>query len=119
MDVTDDNNVLNGYWKSRRRQTPARQQQPDRPVHGHRDRRPDQHHGDFGYYATRPRLGDFVWDDLDGDGIQDARRAGHPGVRGHADHHLAGRRGTTTSRPTTDANGSYSFGNLLLDEDFR
>ena len=32
---------------------------------------------DFGYYDRAGGLGNFVWDDLDGDGIQDAGRAGH------------------------------------------
>ena len=35
---------------------------------------------DFGYYQQPAALGNFVWDDLDGDGIQDAGEPGIPGV---------------------------------------
>lgn len=48
-------------------------------------------------------LGDFVWSDLDGDGVQDA---GEPGIGGVT---VTLSTGATT---TTSANGAYSFGNL-------
>ncbi len=34
---------------------------------------------DFGYYDTPASIGNFVWDDLNGNGIQDA---GEPGIDG-------------------------------------
>ena len=57
-------------------------------------------------------IGDFVWDDLDGDGNQDG---GEPGLVG-IDVHLCGANSTGTIDcsvldlvTTTDANGSYLF----------
>lgn len=57
---------------------------------------------DFGFYKLGG-LGDFVWSDTNGDGIQDA---GEPGIAGVA---VTLSTGATT---VTDANGEYSFGNL-------
>lgn len=53
-------------------------------------------------------LGNFVWDDLDGDGIQDA---GEPGVSG-VTVNLYTSGGVPTGTTTTDANGYYSFTDL-------
>ena len=36
---------------------------------------------DFGYYVEPAAVGNFVWDDLNGDGIQDAGEPGIDGVR--------------------------------------
>ncbi|QDU63128.1 Serine-aspartate repeat-containing protein D precursor [Planctomycetes bacterium Pan216] len=70
---------------------------------------------DFGYSGTLS-IGDFVWYDLNGDGIQDTGEpglagitvdlvfTGFDGILGNADDVLI----TTT----TDANGNYSFENL-------
>ncbi len=72
--------------------------------------------GDFGYYLNPAVLGDFVFGDLDADGIQDE---GEPGLAGvvvtltvgypNGDAVSAGR--------TTAADGSYSFAGLF-DESF-
>lgn len=61
---------------------------------------------DFGLKGTGT-IGDFVWNDLDGDGFQDA---GEPGIGG-ASVTLTYPDGTTIST-NTDANGGYSFTNL-------
>ncbi|WP_205755997.1 SdrD B-like domain-containing protein, partial [Lacibacter luteus] len=58
---------------------------------------------DAGYYKTAC-LGDFVWNDLNGNGVQDA---GEPGIAG-VTVTLTKPDGTTTTT-TTDANGAYSF----------
>ena len=50
-------------------------------------------------------VGDFVWDDLDGDGIQDP---GEPGVEG-VTVHLRDASGTEIGSTTTDATGAYRF----------
>jgi hypothetical protein len=50
-------------------------------------------------------IGDFVWNDLNKNGIQDA---GEPGIAG-AQVVLTGAANTTT---TTNANGSYLFSGL-------
>ncbi|MBK6935630.1 MAG: carboxypeptidase regulatory-like domain-containing protein [Chitinophagaceae bacterium] len=61
---------------------------------------------DFGLKGTGI-IGDFVWNDLDGDGFQDA---GEPGIGG-ATVTLTYPDGATVTT-TTDANGAYSFANL-------
>ncbi len=53
-------------------------------------------------------LGDFVWLDADGDGVQDA---GEPGIAGMTVHLLDGS-GATIATDTTDANGRYQFTHL-------
>jgi LPXTG-site transpeptidase (sortase) family protein len=58
---------------------------------------------------TPAALGDFVWNDLNNNGIQDAGEAGIPGVTVH----LLDSTGTTTlATTTTDASGLYHFTNL-------
>ena len=70
---------------------------------------------DFGYTGTSA-LGDFVWYDVNSDGVQDAGEPGIPGV--DLDVTWLGPDGATgggddvTIRVTTDANGLYSLGNL-------
>jgi uncharacterized repeat protein (TIGR01451 family)/fimbrial isopeptide formation D2 family protein len=71
---------------------------------------------DFGYTsvnagATSGSIGDRVWDDLDGDGVQDAGEPGIPGVKLGLiwfDHSGAPQAAETT----TDGSGNYSFDNL-------
>ncbi|MEP6833624.1 MAG: SdrD B-like domain-containing protein [Gemmatimonas sp.] len=61
---------------------------------------------DFGFTKSKAALGDFVWHDLNGDGIQDAGEPGIPGVTVN----LTGPSGPASM--VTDANGKYGFGNL-------
>ena len=79
---------------------------------------------DFGYFVQPASLGNFVWHDLNGNGIQDAGEPGLDGVKvtltanymGGVSYTLAT---VTGDDPATVAveKGWYSFGNLLLDED--
>ncbi len=74
---------------------------------------------DFGYYIEGASLGNFVWNDTNEDGIQDA---GEPGIEGvlvtlEIDYDGDGVPEITVV-DTTDASGHYDFGNLLLDEDY-
>jgi phosphotransferase system IIB component len=61
---------------------------------------------DFGYRGTRS-LGDRVWKDLDGDGIQDA---GEPGINGVTVRLFLG--STEVASTVTAGDGNYSFTNL-------
>ncbi|MEE9493196.1 MAG: ELWxxDGT repeat protein [Gammaproteobacteria bacterium] len=61
--------------------------------------------------ATTPgtaAFGDFVWNDLNGDGIQDASETGIPGIS----IELQSCSGQAINTTTTANNGSYSFANL-------
>ncbi len=65
---------------------------------------------DFGFTPTSElgSLGDFVWWDINHDGLQDA---GEPGIEGVSITLTDG----VTLNTTTDANGIYTFTNLLSD----
>ncbi len=62
---------------------------------------------DAGMYR-KASLGDFVWLDLDEDGVQDANEPGLEGVTVT----LKDAGGNTVATTTTDANGAYSFTDL-------
>jgi len=58
-------------------------------------------------------LGDYVWYDVDGDGVQDAGEPPIPGVRVFADLNDDGVWQATEPAATTDANGLYGIGGLV------
>lgn len=59
--------------------------------------------------TTRASIGDFVWNDLDNNGIQDA---GEPGVAG-VTVTLYDNNNNPVATTVTDANGAYLFANVL------
>ncbi|MFN8344918.1 MAG: SdrD B-like domain-containing protein [Spirosomataceae bacterium] len=59
--------------------------------------------------CTKGSLGDYIWKDLDDDGIQEANE---PGVKGVIVQLLNGDTGALLSTDTTDANGIYGFTGL-------
>jgi hypothetical protein len=61
---------------------------------------------DFGYRGTRT-LGDRVWNDVDGDGVQDS---GEPGINGVTVHLFLGT--TEVASAVTAGDGKYTFTNL-------
>jgi protocatechuate 3,4-dioxygenase beta subunit len=68
---------------------------------------------DCGLFSSQPAanvggLGNFVWNDLDGDGIQDANEPGVAGVRAI----LFNSAGNPVDTVFTDANGGYLFTNI-------
>lgn len=75
---------------------------------------------DAGFVSVRAALGNYVWNDLDNDGVQDA---GEPGIAGatvslyfDADNNgsIAGAEATNpVATAITDGNGAYFFPNLL------
>src|SRR6185295_10879085 len=62
---------------------------------------------DFGYRGSAS-IGDRVWNDADGDGVQDAGETGLTGVTVE----LLNSGGTVIATTTTGANGAYTFANL-------
>ncbi|MDQ6522996.1 SdrD B-like domain-containing protein [Nocardioides sp. LHD-245] len=72
---------------------------------------------DFGFTPKPVSVGDYVWVDSDGDGIQDPGEPGIPGVT----LTLLGPDGNVIGTTTTDANGHYVFTDLpvLPDPDDR
>ncbi|MCO5197204.1 MAG: DNRLRE domain-containing protein [Anaerolineae bacterium] len=117
VDVTDEDNVLAGTWHSDGPNDGANNNSQDDPYDITFTTTGETNDtADFGYYSEPAALGDFVWAD-DGDGIQEPGEPGIPGVpvtltitypNGDVE----------TVHTVTDANGLYSFPNLLLDEDY-
>ena len=66
---------------------------------------------DAGFYKPAS-LGDFVWNDTDGDGVQDAGEPGIPGVLVTLTG-VTGNNTPVTLTATTDANGKYTFNDLI------
>ncbi len=118
VDVTDEANVLNGYWHSLGAPNTDDNSQTDTyavtlggadPV--------NDFTADFGYYVEPAVLGNYVFEDTNDNGIQDA---GEPGIEGvtvtmmitYPDGSVV------TLTDETDATGHYIFENLLLDENY-
>lgn len=74
---------------------------------------------DFGYYNQGAAVGNRVWDDLNANGLQDAGELGIANVvvTMMVDYDGDGTDDITVVT-TTDAQGFYSFGQLLLDETY-
>jgi hypothetical protein len=117
VDVTDQNNVLAGYWHSDGPNDGADNNSQDDPYTVTVSGGQNDTTADFGYYVQPAVLGDFVWLDLNQDGIQDANEPGIGGVEVTLTINYPNGNSVTLVT-TTDALGAYSFGNLLLDEDF-
>lgn len=58
-------------------------------------------------------IGDRVWNDLDGDGVQDPGEAGIPGIDVFADLNLNGLKDAGEPADVTDANGEYLLAGLV------
>ena len=117
IDVTDEEKVLAGYWKS----------------NGSNDGNDNNSQsdiysvtlsggiinttGDFGYYNEGAALGNSIWIDRNGNGIQDSNENGMPLVS--VTLSVTYPNGVVVStEEITDAKGHYGFQNLLLDEDY-
>jgi len=119
VDVTDEANVLDGFWKSA---CPAASCGSD----GYSQVDPYQvtltgsqtnTTADFGYYRDPATLGNRVWYDANANGLQDSGELGIAGVVVNLT--VTYPNGATTVISTvTDASGTYSFANLLLDENY-
>ena len=121
VDVTDDGNVVNGWWHSEGPTPGADNNSQDDPypvtvAGGETDPT-----GDFGYYLVPAALGDWVWYDTSvtpvGDGIQGPGEVGIAGAK--VILYITYPNGVLVKlQQVTDASGHYRFDNLLLDEDF-
>lgn len=117
IEITDDNNILNGHWLSDGTNDGSNNNSQENNYSVSVAGGSTNDTGDFGYFIDGASLGNFVWDDTDEDGIQDVGEVGIPGVV--VTLVITYPDGTTTTvTETTDAAGHYSFENLLLDEDY-
>lgn len=115
--ISDRNSILFGYWHSLGAMNIDNNSQVDPYALSLSVANPNNTKADFGYFIDPAGLGNFIWEDLDGDGIQDGGEPGIDGVLVTLTITYAGGGGTTTLKTITNATGYYSFGNLLLDED--
>jgi len=126
VDVTDEDGVLAGYFHSVSPNQDANTNSGNDPMDNSKeDAYPvsigssimDNLNVDFGYYKDGASVGNLVWEDMDGDGIQDPGDTGITGVEVTLE--ITYPDGTlVTVKTTTDENGFYEFPNLLLDEDY-
>ena len=79
VDVTDDGNVLNGAWKSTGPTPGADNNSQADPYPVTVSGGQTNSTADFGYYNAPAGLGNYVWRDLNANGIQDV---GEPGLAG-------------------------------------
>jgi hypothetical protein len=121
------NGVLAGYWQSLgSSQTADNYSKFDPYALSISTGSPNNLTADFGYYTKPADVGNFVWNDLNYNGIQNG---GEPGIDGVVvTLVITYPNGTTTTLKTltgddpsttgTTEHGWYSFGNLLQDEDY-
>ena len=124
VDVTDTAGLLAGYTHSLGTPNTNNNSQTDPYAVTLTPGAPNYLFADFGYYITPASLGNFVWYDVNNNGLQDT---GEPGIDGvkvtlTAKYFIGSNYTFSTisgDDPSTAAleKGWYSFGNLLLDED--
>jgi fimbrial isopeptide formation D2 family protein/uncharacterized repeat protein (TIGR01451 family) len=118
VDVTDDANVLEGYWHSLSDQDQTADGTSKADTYSVTVATSTLSTIDFGYYNKLASISDLVWNDLNADGDQDG--GGEVGMAGVTVT-------LTTTYPnaavtvlttTTDVNGNYRFDGLLGDENY-
>lgn len=115
VDVTDHNNVLDGYWHSLGTAGVDNNSQVDAYAVSVAAGS-DALSADFGYYVEPAAIGNYIWHDVDHNGIQDDA-APLSGIT--VTLAISYPNGTTITLTTvTDVDGFYSFDNLLTDEDY-
>jgi len=119
VDVTDTAGVLTGWWHSLgANQTADGYSKYDPYRVSISSDSPNNNTADFGYYIKPAGLGNWVWLDTNNNGQQDSGEPGMAGVKVTLTITWPYGGDPTVMTTFTDANGYYSFGNLLLDEDF-
>lgn len=132
VDVVDATGRLQGYWHSLGTNQDANSLLGDDPndtskadpfaveIGSGNDGEPisNNRNVDFGYHVEPAALGNLVWLDANGDGLQDSGESGAKNVVvtltiSYPDST------ETVLKTVTDGAGRYEFGNLLLDEDYR
>jgi uncharacterized repeat protein (TIGR01451 family) len=127
VDVSDWLGVLMGWWHSlgNQSQTSNDTSKTDPWAVTLTQTVPEVLTADFGYYVEPAAVGNYVWEDLNGNGLQDA---GEPGIDGvlmqnqitYPDGTITILKTLTGDDPDTSAveQGWYRFSNLLQDEHY-
>ncbi len=117
VDVTDASNVLNGCWHTVGALPGTDFYSQTDPYAVAVSGGATNATADFGYFLNAASLGNRIWRDADSDGVQDAGEGGLSNVLVKLT--IIEPNGTTNVVYTrSDTNGFYSFGNLMLDEDY-
>ncbi len=116
VDVSDRSGVLQGYWHSLGTAGINNNSQTDPVGITLTSTNPNMPTADFGYYVEPASVGNYLWVDVNGNGLQDDGSTGIANVIvvltiTYPDNTVI------ILKTTTDSNGNYTFGNLLLDED--
>ncbi len=117
VDVTDTAGLLDGAWHSVGAANTNDNSQTDPYAVEISSGTPNVVHADFGYFIEPAAIGNFIWADTNGDGIQDT---GEPGIVNVEVFLVITWPDTSETKISvlTDGNGYYEFGNLLLDEGY-
>ena len=115
--VSDRNGVLRGYWHSLGTAGTDNQSQINPTAVTLTNTNPNVLSADYGFYVEPAAIGDYVWVDTNGNGLQDEPGTGLANVEviltiTYPDSTV------TTLKTLTDASGHYIFGNLLQDENY-
>ena len=118
VDVTDEAGILLGQWHSAGAAATDNNSQLDPYAVSLGNGNPlDNLTADFGYYIKPAAIGDFVWNDLNYDGLQNLGETGIAGVKVMLT--ITYPNGDVSVLTTlTGSDGFYSFNNLLMDEDY-
>ncbi len=137
VDVSDRNGVLAGYWHSLGNQSSSSDNESKTDPYAVTLTPSNRtvNTVDFGYYVLPAAIGNYVWNDTNANGIQEAGETGinnvvvqltitYPGPNGAiggGDDTVTTIRTVTGDDPSTTGTtevGWYSFANLLQDEDY-
>lgn len=118
VDVIDVANLMHGYWHSIGPNAGDDNNSQVDPYEVFVSGGETNTTADFGYYLVIAELGDYVWYDINGNGLQDGGEPGLAGVR--VSLRITYPNGDEIAMETlTDSHGRYLFANLLLDERYR
>ncbi len=102
VDVTDTGNVLTGFELTG----------VIEPIQINLAAGEDDNDTDIGYQQQDATIGDFIWNDLNGDGVQDGGETGISGVTVFLDANANGILDGGETSAVTDGSGAYDFSNL-------
>ncbi|MGB5686943.1 MAG: SdrD B-like domain-containing protein, partial [Candidatus Electrothrix sp.] len=120
VDVVDTSGILDGFWHSVGPNAGVDNNSQSDPytVTVNSGNRNDTT-GDFGYYRSASAVGNFIWEDANGDGIFDSGSE-NPIPPHKVTLVITYPNGDVVALVTeTDINGEYSFANLLADETYQ
>ncbi len=116
--VNDVSNRLHGFWASVGPNPGADNNSQRKPYAIAVSGGQTNTTGDFGYYLMVSELGDYVWYDINDNGLQDGGEPGLAGVK--VTLRISYPNGNQIVMQTlTDSSGRYRFANLLQDERYR